>query len=98
MAEQDLLVPQHADAKLPSGRAMVLSGFKVVDRQKFEALPDDVILDWHRKGWLALIHFHLLSLDRFAGLLEREEAASLEVATEPAAPEITSTETQEFAA
>ena len=94
LAEQDLLVPQHADAKLPSGRAMVLSGFKVVDRQKFEALPDDVILDWHRKGWLALIHFHLLSLDRFAGLLEREEAANPD---EVVAQEVANIEAQELA-
>jgi hypothetical protein len=76
LATQDLLVQQQADAKLPSGRAKTLSGFKVVDRQKFEALPDDVVLSWHRKGWLALIHFHLLSLDRFADLLAREEKAN----------------------
>jgi len=94
LVEQDLLVSQHADAKLPSGRAMVLSGFKVVDRSKFEALSDEVILDWHRKGWLALIHFHLLSLDRFAGLLAREEAAN---PGEAAAPEVANTEAQEFA-
>ena len=93
LVEQDLLAPQHADAKLPSGRAMVLSGFKVVDRPKFEALPDDVVLGWHRKGWLALIHFHLLSLDRFAGLLALEEAASSAVSE----PETATAEAQEFA-
>jgi hypothetical protein len=73
LAGQDLLVQQHADAKLPSGGAMTLSGFKVVDRPKFEALADDIVLAWHRKGWLALIHFHLLSMDRFADLLARQE-------------------------
>lgn len=71
--EKDLLVQQHADAKLPSGRAMTLSGFKVIDRQKFEALSDETVLAWHKKGWLSLIHFHLASLDRFADLLVRQE-------------------------
>jgi hypothetical protein len=70
---QDLLVDQHADAQLNSGQALMLSGFKIVDRTKFEALSDELILDWHRKGWLALIHFHFLSLDRFADLLSRAD-------------------------
>ncbi len=70
---QDLLVDQHADARLNSGQALMLSGFKIIDRAKFEALPDELVLDWHRKGWLALVHFHFLSLDRFADLLTRAE-------------------------
>ncbi len=70
---QDLLVDRHADARLNSGQALLLRGFKIVDRAKFDALSDELILDWHRKGWLALIHFHFLSLDRFAGLLARAE-------------------------
>lgn len=69
----DLLVDQHADARLNSGQALLLRGFKIVDRTKFEALSDDLVLDWHRKGWLALVHFHFLSLDRFADLLARAE-------------------------
>lgn len=68
---QDLLVDQRADARLDSGQTFMLSGFKIVDRTKFEALSDELVLDWHRKGWLALIHFHFLSLDRFADLLTR---------------------------
>jgi hypothetical protein len=81
---QDLLVDQHADAQLDSGQALHLRGFKIIDRAKFDALPDEVVLDWHRKGWLALIHFHFLSLDRFADLLVRAEkgAAPIETAVE----------------
>lgn len=73
LVDQDLLVQQHADATLPSGRLMTLSGFKVIDRHKFEALADETVLAWHRKGWLSLIHFHFVSLDRFADLLVRQE-------------------------
>jgi hypothetical protein len=75
LAAQDLLVPQQADAKLADGKPLTLGGFLVVDPSKFAALTDDVVLHWHRKGWLALIHFHLASLDRFAELLNRESGA-----------------------
>lgn len=71
----DLLTEQHAAVTLASGRQTTLRRFRVVDRAKFEALPDDVVIDWHRKGWLALIHFHLLSLERFADLLALENRA-----------------------
>ncbi len=81
---QDLLVDQHADARLDPGQALMLRGFRIVDRAKFDALPDALVLEWHRKGWLALIHFHFLSLDRFADLLARAEgtAVSAEAVTE----------------
>ncbi len=67
---EKLLVDNQAQAKLPDGRQMNLQGFRVVDREKFANLPDAVVVDWHKKGWLALVHYHLASLDRFAGLLE----------------------------
>lgn len=81
---QDLLVDQHADARLNSGQALHLRGFRIVDRAKFDALSDETVLDWHRKGWLALVHFHFLSLDRFADLLARAEkqADPAEIAAE----------------
>ncbi len=68
----DLLVPQQADAILDSGTPLILGGFLVVDRKKFAELADDIVLAWHRNGWLALVHFHLASLDRFVDLLGRE--------------------------
>lgn len=84
LVAEDLLVDQHADARLNSGQALLLRGFRIVDRTKFEALSDDLVLDWHRKGWLALVHFHFLSLYRFADLLGRAEKspAPAEIAAE----------------
>lgn len=67
--KHDLLVEQRADARPATGAPLVLSGFMVVDQARFDALPDDVVLDWHRKGWSALVHFHRVSLARFADLL-----------------------------
>lgn len=76
---QGLLVEQHADARLASGEPRRLAGFRVIDREKFGQLADDVILDWHRKGWLALVLFHITSLDRFTDLLGREGIAGGEL-------------------
>lgn len=74
---QDLLVDRRADATLPDGRRLGLDGFRIVAPEKLAALPDDVVLDWHRCGWLALIHFHLASLDRFSLLLDRQAAVAM---------------------
>lgn len=74
LVARDLLVEQHADAKPAGGEPRRLSGFRVIDREKFGELPEDVILDWHRKGWLALALFHMTSLDRFTDLLGLEGA------------------------
>ncbi|ATY34207.1 SapC family protein [Sphingomonas psychrotolerans] len=67
----DLLVDRRADVTLPDGRKLGLDGFGIVDAERFAALPGETILDWHRKGWLGLIHLHLSSLERFPALLAR---------------------------
>lgn len=72
LVEQDLLVTRNANVRLPSGRELTLQGFSVVDVEKFQKLPDAVVLEWHRKGWLALVHQHLMSLGRFGDLSRRE--------------------------
>lgn len=71
---QDILVDRRADATLPDGRKLGLDGFRIVDADKVSALADDVVLDWHRKGWLGLVSFHLASLGRFSFLLDRQAA------------------------
>jgi hypothetical protein len=73
---QKLLIENQAQVKLPNGRQMNLAGFRVVDREKFANLPEAVIVDWHKKGWLALVHYHLASLERFSALLELQGAAA----------------------
>jgi hypothetical protein len=73
---ENLLVDNHAEAKLPNGRIINLHGFRVVDRQKFANLSETTIVEWHKKGWLALANYHLASLDRFTTLLEVQGAGS----------------------
>lgn len=76
---QNLLIDRRADATLKDGRKLGLDGFQIVDVERFNAMPDDVVIDWHRKGWLALVHFHLASLDRFRNLLDRMNGTGAEV-------------------
>jgi len=71
LAEHNLLIDRQANATLTDGRRYGMQGFRIVDPKVFQALPDEVVVDWHRKGWLALVHAHLVSLDRFANLLDR---------------------------
>lgn len=73
--EQGLLIERRADATLPDGRKFGLHGFQVIDPDKFMALDDAVIVEWHRKGWLALLHQHFASLENFPALLARQGRA-----------------------
>lgn len=73
LLEADILVERRADVTLPGeGGKLGVSGFRVVDPKRFAELPDETVLDWHRKGWLGLVHLHLASLDRFKALIVRE--------------------------
>jgi hypothetical protein len=73
----DLLIPNRADISLVSGEKLTLGGFRVVDETRFHALPDDVFLEWRKKGWLHLVYCHLMSSinwGRLADLADKAEA------------------------
>jgi SapC len=70
LANRELLIPNQARIALASGREMTLHGFRIVDEAKFNALPDEVILDWRRRGWLQLVYCRLLSMAHWRGLAE----------------------------
>src|SRR6516164_4672176 len=70
LARHDLLVPNEARAVLDSGKEMTLRNFVVVDEAKFNALPDEVFLEWRRRGWLFLVYCQLLSMASWAHLVE----------------------------
>jgi hypothetical protein len=65
---QQLLIEYHADLRTPQGGGFRLRGFRVVDEQKFNALSDEVIVDWRRKGYLPLVYGHLMSMHRWGVL------------------------------
>lgn len=83
---QGLLIDRRADATLPDGRKLGLEGFQVVDAEKFAKLDAGTIAEWHGRGWLALVHFHLASLERFQSLLNRQAGTPAPAtATDPVA-------------
>jgi hypothetical protein len=73
LKEQGLLDDRNVQATLPgSGRKLSFGGFQAVDPQRLARLDDAMLADWQRKGWLAWIHLHLASLERFVDLLARQ--------------------------
>lgn len=70
LKEHDLLVPNDAQIDLRDGTRLQLSGFLVIDPQKFDALPDSIILQWRKKGWLGLVYAQLLSSHRWQNLVD----------------------------
>ncbi|HEY4275169.1 MAG TPA: SapC family protein [Rhizomicrobium sp.] len=75
LSEQNLLVEVQYAAPMAMGKYISLKGFQVVDASRFQNLPDTVVLDWHRKGWLSLVQFHLASQDLWRDLTARQAVA-----------------------
>lgn len=51
-------------------KKVLLSGFKVVDKEKLHALSDDVLASWVRRGIISFIDLHLKSLDNINTLFQ----------------------------
>jgi hypothetical protein len=68
LAARKLLVENRAQLTLASGVATSFGGFQVVDEARFNTLPDDVIREWRRRGWLGLLYAHLMSTHRWPAL------------------------------
>ncbi len=66
---ENLLVPNTTTLTLLEGQRQIsLGGFLMIDEKKFAELPDEKILEFHKKGWLALIHFVLMSVSNWRSL------------------------------
>ncbi len=74
LRQKNLLIDRRANATLPNGQQIGVDGFQIVDAPRLAALDEATVYDWHRKGYLALIHFHMASLERFEQLLARRAA------------------------
>ena len=68
---KDLLIEQRFDASGPGLSPLSLTGMEIVDAEKFSNLDESTIVEWHRNGWLALVHYHLASLSGMNELLNR---------------------------
>lgn len=69
LKKADLLVVRDAQVRVSQSNNVLLQGFRIVDEQRFNALPAETFLEWRGKGWIAFVYAHLLSLgawDRLA--------------------------------
>lgn len=76
LAEHGLLTPRTAQATLHGGREVQLGGFQTIDEATFRALPDEVFLQFRRRGWLPAIYAQIASAmnwTRLADLLAARE-------------------------
>lgn len=80
---QDLLVDNRANAVLANGERLNLGGFKVIDEERFKAVPAVVLESWRNQGWLAWIYAHFFSLTGWNGLaaLASKRPPAVELAT-----------------
>jgi len=70
LKEFNLLVPNNAEIVGADGNKLQLSGFLIIDPKRFDELPDNVILQWRKKGWLGLVYAQMLSSHRWQNLVE----------------------------
>lgn len=75
LAEPGLLRDQRAQVSLEGRGRLELTNFRMVDEAKLDALPDETFLDWRRRGWLAPVHGHLMSLASWRDLARRAGAS-----------------------
>ena len=68
---QGLLELKEIRLDLPGGQSQQLAGLRIIEEERFNALPDEVYLDWRRNGWLPLVYWHWASMDNFLRLVQR---------------------------
>lgn len=61
LVDSGLLVDRAAEITLKDGQRISFSGFRIVDEQKFNKLPEKTLIEWRNKGWLAGVYAHLFS-------------------------------------
>ena len=71
MRELDLFTEVAARAELRTGGAFQLGGLSVISESRYRELDKEVVDELFRKGWLALIDAHLLSLGNLGRLIDR---------------------------
>ena len=71
LTELDLFTDVAARAELRGGGAYQLGGASVINETKYRALDKEVVEELFRKGWLAMIDAHLLSLGNLGRLIDR---------------------------
>lgn len=67
----DLLRQRDLQLTDAEGNSLMIRDFYVIDEPAFRDLPEDKIVELHRRGWLPWIYAHLLSLGNVKSLQKR---------------------------
>lgn len=59
--ESGILVDRTAEITLEGDQRVSFSGFRIVDEEKFNQLPEKTFMEWRDKGYLAGVYAHLFS-------------------------------------
>ncbi len=70
MEAAGLLREEEATIRYTGGGAGRVRGFKVLQPDRLDAVPDETYLDWRRRGWIGPIYAHLHSAARWNRLME----------------------------
>lgn len=62
---RDMLERRNVKVDMPGGAQRQLTGLRVISETAYNALPDDAVLEWRKRGWLSLVHWHWASMDNF---------------------------------
>ncbi len=65
---------EHAPA--PADRRVQISGFRLIDEAAFRSLKQEIVYDFHIKGWLDLIVLHFSSQLAWQDIVERASTLS----------------------
>ena len=75
LAEQDVLTKYDARIQVDDKKLVNLGNTFVIDEKKLKQLPDAVVTEWFRNGWLAWCYAHLHSLGTMHRLARQEYEA-----------------------
>lgn len=76
LAKQDLLIQFDTKVQVDDNTVVDLGDVFIVDEKKLKELPDDIVTQWFRQGWLAWCYAHLHSTGAIPRLAQREYEAS----------------------
>ncbi len=74
-----ILDEKTANIAVGGDQRVALQGLRLIDEEKFRALPDETFLEWRRRGWLPAVYCQLMSQNNWA-LLARRMGARLRAA------------------
>jgi hypothetical protein len=69
LQDHELLVSATADLHLGThNKDLKVGGFYMISEEAYHKLPEKVIIDWHKNGWMYLIHAHFISTENWKSL------------------------------